>query len=62
MTYSDNPRINEAVDLLMHDRMRHPWCPAGVPSWPPKTRAEIIGAVRDEFGVVAAGGVKITVH
>ncbi|MGC2778702.1 MAG: hypothetical protein WA418_24030 [Bradyrhizobium sp.] len=62
MTYSDDPAVNEAVERLMNDRMKHPWCPAGVPSWPPKTRADIIRAVRHEFGAEAAGSVQIAVH
>ncbi|MGJ4889008.1 hypothetical protein ACQR1Y_12480 [Bradyrhizobium sp. HKCCYLRH3099] len=62
MTYSDHPEIDYGVTLMMAWFGAHPFEMAAVNVAPPLTRDEIVAAVHEHYGDVAAATLRIAVH
>lgn len=62
MRYSDDPVINRDVELWLLYMGETPFWPIGQTPPPAMTRAQVIEAIRIDYGQDAADSVKITVH
>ncbi|EHR03221.1 hypothetical protein [Bradyrhizobium sp. WSM471] len=59
--FSDDPRVNEAVETLCRDFGKpNPYAPGQTA--PAPTLTEVIATVRREFGEQAALGIRLSVH
>ena len=68
MRYSDDPKVNLDVSLMVHIGLwDHPWMPGGWPAMQQRrreapTRAQIIDAIRQMYGKPAAQSVQLPIH